>query len=43
MPRGKAMGAKELRATTVIPARRGPPRFRYLSFLNVMMVLVVMY
>ena len=30
---GMIMGARELRATTVTPARRGPPRCRYLSFL----------
>jgi len=27
------IGAKELRAMTVTPARRGPPRVKYLSFL----------
>jgi len=34
MPIGMIMGASELRATTVTPARRGPPRCRYLSFLS---------
>ena len=33
-PRGNARGANEESATTVTPARRGPPRYRYLSFLN---------
>lgn len=27
------IGARELRATTVTPAKRGPPRVKYLSFL----------
>jgi len=31
---GMIMGARELRATTVTPARRGPPRCKYLSFLS---------
>ena len=34
MPMGMIIGARELRATTVTPARRGPPRCRYLSFLS---------
>jgi hypothetical protein len=34
MPMGMIIGARELRATTVTPARRGPPRYRYLSFLS---------
>lgn len=34
MPMGMIIGARELRATTVTPARRGPPRYRYLSFLK---------
>jgi hypothetical protein len=33
MPKGRAMGASELRATTVTPASKGPPMYRYLSFL----------
>jgi hypothetical protein len=33
-PMGMIMGARELRATTVTPARRGAPRCRYLSFLS---------
>ena len=33
MPRGRAIGAKELSATTVTPASRGPPMYKYLSFL----------
>jgi len=32
---GMIIGARELSATTVTPARRGPPRCRYLSFVAV--------
>jgi len=32
---GIIMGARELRATTVTPARRGAPRCRYLSLVAV--------
>ena len=35
IPRGRAIGARELNATTVTPARRGPPIYRYLSFFAV--------
>jgi len=35
MPSGRAIGARELNATTVTPARSGPPIYKYLSFLAV--------
>jgi len=31
---GRTIGARELKATTVTPASRGPPRCRYLSLLK---------
>ncbi len=33
-PIGRAIGARALSATTVTPARSGPPQLRYLSFLE---------
>lgn len=33
-PIGSAIGARVLSATTVTPARSGPPQLRYLSFLE---------
>ena len=34
VPRGRAIGANEDSATTVMPASNGPPIYRYLSLLQ---------
>lgn len=38
IPNGRAMGARDAKATTVTPARRGPPRYRYVSFLKIVSI-----